>query len=171
MRINENLLYSFDNQLFNYKNYNTMRNFKLRMAVISLLLAFTTTFTTSCGKDNTDVSDTDEKGTFSLTIDGTKQEGTKVFSGAAIGIRTISAENSSIELGILLDEEKFVSGATFELVGGMSYLNIGSIGAMPKSGTIKVVSTSKIELSNCVFTQYTAQTSTDISVSGYISSK
>ncbi|MCK5906772.1 MAG: hypothetical protein KAG37_04235, partial [Flavobacteriales bacterium] len=89
-----------------------MKNLKLSTLVSLFLIVGMTTFT-SCGKD-TDVSDKDEVGKFELTIDGKKETGTKVFNGAAIGIRTFSAENKNIDLGILLDEDKFKSGATLD---------------------------------------------------------
>ena len=147
-----------------------MKNLKLRSLVSMFLIVGMTAFT-SCGKDTVDVSDKDEVGTFSLTIDGTKEEGTKVFNGAAIGIRTISAENSNIELGILLSEEEFKDGASLE-IGSMCYLKRGEKTAMAKSGKIKVIGTYKIEFSNAIFTEYDKDGNTiDIAVSGYISSK
>ena len=142
-----------------------MKNLKFR-TVVSMFLIVGMSMVTSCGKD-TDVSDKDEVGKFELTIDGKKETGTKVFNGAAMGIRTISAENSNIELGILFNEEDFKSGATLN-IGAMCYLNIGEKVAMAKSGKVKVVSTSKIEFSDCIFTQGGGG---DIKVSGYISSK
>lgn len=145
-----------------------MRNTKLRIGLAMLVVLFSTTLLTSCGK--TDTSDGDEKGKFSLTIDGTKQEGTEVFNAATIGIRTISAKNSSIDLGILLTEEDYKAGATFNLsTSSLSYLKVGEATALPKSGTIKVVSISKIEINNSIF--YDAQNDKDITVTGYISSK
>ncbi len=147
-----------------------MKNLKLHSLVSMFLIVGMTAFT-SCGKDSIDVSDKDEKGTFSLMIDGTKEEGTIVFNGAAIGIRTISAENSNIELGILLNEEEFKSGALLD-IGTMCYLAMGTRTALAKSGKVKVVSTSRIEFSNAIFTEYDDEGKTsDISVSGFISSK
>jgi len=145
-----------------------MKNSKLRIGLAAVILLFTVSLITSCGK--TDVSDGDEKGVFSLTIDGTKYEGTEVFNAAAIGIRTISAKNSSIDLGILLNETDFKAGATFDLSKtSLSYLKVNNTGSLPKSGTIKVVSISKIEIISGVF--YDAQNNKDITVTGYISSK
>ena len=145
-----------------------MQNSKLRVGLAAVILLFTVSLITSCGK--TDVSDSDEKGKFSLTIDGTKFEGTEVFNAAAIGIRTISAKNSSIDLGILLNETDFKAGATFNLsTTSLSYLKVDGKTAMPKSGTIKVVSISKIEIISGVF--YDALNNKDITITGYISSK
>ncbi len=145
-----------------------MKNSKLRVGLAAVILLFTVSLITSCG--NTDVSDGDEIGAFSLTIDGTKYDGTKVFNGAAIGIRTISAENSSMEIGILLNEEDYTAGASFDLsANSMSYLKVGDVTALPKSGTIKVISTSRIEITSGIF--YDAQGDKDITITGYISSK
>ena len=145
-----------------------MKNLKISTLISLFLIIGMTTFT-SCGKD-TDVSDKDEVGKFELTIDGKKETGTKVFNGAAIGIRTFSAENSNIDLGILLDEDKFKAGATLD-IGTMCYLNRGDKVAMAVSGKIKVVSKSKIEFSNTVFGEYDNEGNvTNITVSGYISS-
>ena len=144
-----------------------MKNSKLRVGLAAIILLFTVSLITSCGK--TDVSDGDEIGAFSLTIDGTKYDGTKVFNGAAIGIRTISAENSSMEIGILLNEEDYKAGATFDLsTNSMSFIKVDDAAALPKSGTIKVVSTSRIEITSGIF--YDAQNDKDITVIGYISS-
>ena len=146
-----------------------MKNSKLRVGLAAVILLFTVSLITSCG-DGTDVSDSDEKGKFSLTIDGTKYEGTEVFNGAAIGIRTLSAKNSSMEMGILLNETDYKAGATFDLsTNSMSFIKVGETASLPKSGTIKVVSISKIEILNGVF--YDAQNDKDITVTGYISSK
>ena len=145
-----------------------MENSKLRVGLAAVILLFTVSLITSCSK--TDVSDGDEKGKFSLTIDGTKYDGTEVFNAAALGIRTISAKSSSIELGILLNETDFEVGATFNLSEtSLSYLKINDTVSMPKSGTIKVVSISKIEITSGVF--YDAKNDKDITVTGYISSK
>lgn len=146
-----------------------MKNSRIRFAIIAIMISFTTVIT-SCGKDDNDLSDKDEKGKFSLTIDGKKQEGTKVFNGAAIGIRTISAENSDIEMGLLFNEDDFNAGNSIALQGSMSYIKIGETAAMPRSGTIKVISKSKIEIDG-IFFQQTATSSKEIKVKGYISSK
>ena len=71
-----------------------MKNLKLR-TLVSMFLVVGMSMITSCGK-GTDVSDKDEVGKFELTIDGKKETGTKVFNGAAIGLRTITAENGSM---------------------------------------------------------------------------
>lgn len=148
-----------------------MKKLNLRRLFVSAFVAFTISFTTSCGNDGTDISDKDEKGQFELTIDGQKETGTTVFNGAAVGIRTISAENSNIEIGILIDEDQFKSGAILD-IGSMCYIERGTKTALSASGKIKVVSTSKIEFSNAVFTEYDNEgSSKEISVSGYISSK
>lgn len=144
-----------------------MKNSKLRIGLAAVILLFTVSLITSCGK--TDVSDGDEKGKFELTVDGKKQEGTIVFNGAALGLRTISAENSEIDFGILLNETDYKAGATFDLVSGLAYISIGNTTALSKSGTIKVISISRIEIKNGVF--YDAQNDKDIAVAGYISSK
>jgi len=145
-----------------------MKNSKLRIGLAAVILLFTVSLITSCGK--TDVSDGDEKGVFSLTIDGAKYEGTEVFNGAAIGIRTISAENSLMEIGILLNEEDYKAGASFDLSKtSLSYLKVNGKTAMPKSGTIKVVSISKIEIVAGVFNDGVG--GNDITVTGNISSK
>ena len=145
-----------------------MKNSKLRVGLAAVILLFAVSLITSCGK--TDVSDGDEVGIFSLTIDGTKYDGTKVFNGAAIGIRTISAENSSMEIGILLNEEDYKAGATFDLsTNGLSFVKVGDVSALPKSGTIKVISISRIEIIAGIF--YDAQGDKDITITGYISSK
>jgi len=146
-----------------------MKNLKLS-TLVSLFLIVGMNMVTSCGKD-TDVSDKDEVGKFELTIDGKKETGTEVFNGAAIGIRTFSAKNSRIELGILLDEDKFKAGATLD-VSAICYLNRGGKVALATSGKIKIVSKSRIELSNVIFAEYdNVGNATDITVSGYISSK
>ncbi len=146
-----------------------MRNTKLRFTLFAAVLLFATTFITSCG--DTDVSDKDELGTFSLTVDGTKYEGTQVFNGAAIGIRTISAETTNFEIGILIDETKFVAGTEIDLAT-LSYIKIDDTAFIGKSGRIKIVSTSKVELKNAVFTGSDANGATvNHTVNGYISSK
>ena len=140
-------------------------------ALVVILLIVGMSMTTSCGK-GTDTSDGDEVGKFELTVDGKKETGTKVFNAAAIGIRTISAENSNIDLGIILDEDDFKAGHVFDETGSsLSTLKRGDAVAIIKSGSIKVVSKSKIELINCIFSEYTGDGMKDIKVSGYISSK
>ena len=147
-----------------------MKKFKFN-ALVSMFLIVGMSMTTSCGK-GTDVSDKDEVGKFELTVDGKTETGTKVFNGAAIGIRTISAKNANIDLGILLNEDDFKAGKVFNETGSsLSTLKLGDAVAIIKSGTIKVVSKSKIELTNCIFSEYTASGTKDIKVSGYISSK
>jgi len=144
-----------------------MKNTKLRIGLAMLVVLVSTTLFTSCGK--TDTSDSDEKGKFSLTIDGTIEEGTEVFNAAAIGIRTITAKNATIDLGILLNEDDYKAGATFDLAtNSMSYLKAGNKTGLPKSGTIKVVSISRIEIINGVF--YDVANDADITITGYISS-
>ena len=149
-----------------FTNIIYMKNSKSRLAFIAIVLLFTTSIITSCGK--TDTSDGDEKGNFSLTIDGVKYDGTEVFNAAAVGVRTISAKNTSMELAVLLNEEDFKPGATFDLKGGLSYLKLGTSTSLPTSGTIKVVSISKIEI-DAIF--YDAQADKDYAVTGYVSSK
>lgn len=145
-----------------------MKNSKLRVGLAAVILLFTVNLLTSCS--GTDVSDSDENGKFSLTINGAKYEGTEVFNGAAMGIRTISAENSSMEMGVLLNEEAYKAGTTFDLsTNSLSYLKVDGKTALPKSGTIKVISISKIEILNGVF--HDGVGGNDITVTGYISSK
>jgi hypothetical protein len=147
-----------------------MKKFKFN-ALVSMFLIVGMSMTTSCGK-GTDVSDKDEVGKFELTVDGKTETGTKVFNGAAIGIRTISAKNANIDLGILLNEDDFKAGKVFNETGSsLSTLKLGDAVAIIKSGTIKVVSKSKIELTNCIFQEYIESGTKDIKVSGYISSK
>lgn len=148
-----------------------MKNLKLRFVSLTLFLAVTTIMTTSCGS-GTDVSDKDEVGTFELTIDGKKETGTKVFNGAAIGIRTISAENSNIDLGILFNEDDFKSGATLDASkAALSSLTTSDMTYIITSGSIKVISTSKIQLNDCVFIGYGKVEENSVTVSGFISSK
>jgi hypothetical protein len=144
-----------------------MKNTKLRFTLFAAILLFAATLVTSCGK--TDVSDKDEVGKFSLTVDGTKYEGTTVFNGAAIGIRTISAETNNFEIGILFDETKFVAGTEVDLAS-LSYIKIDDKAFIGKSGKVKIISTSKIEIS-AVFTGSDATGTVNHSVTGYISSK
>jgi hypothetical protein len=146
-----------------------MKNTKFRFTFFAVTLLFAATLITSCGK--TDVSDKDEIGKFSLTVDGTKYEGTKVFNGAAIGVRTISAKTTGFEIGILFDETKFIAGTEIDLAT-LSYISIDNKTSIGKSGKIKIVSTSKVEIKNAVFTGVDANgAAVNHTVNGYISSK
>lgn len=148
-----------------------MKNLKLHSIVTMFLIVGMTAFT-SCGKDSVDISDKDEVGTFSLTVNGAKEEGTNVFSGAVVGIRTISAKNSNIELGILINEAEFKAGTSIDLAGSSCYIKLGDKTALSSAGNVKVVSTSKIEINNALFVGYGDEGDTfDVTVSGYISSK
>ena len=147
-----------------------MKNLKLSTLVSLFLIVGMTTFT-SCGK-GTDVSDKDEVGKFELTIDGKKETGTKVFNGAAIGIRTISAENDNIEFGILINEDDFKAGTSIDVDGLSCYIVKGDKTALSSTGSVKVVSKSKIEIKDGVFVGYDNEGGTfNITVSGYVSSK
>lgn len=135
----------------------------------------------SCSKktDDRDITDTDGVGKYELMVDGVALEGVEVTNGAVIGIRTISIEADDLYLGILLAEEDFVAGKTF---------NVGDEGLLPPTieydfdgdgedevllgfdGTIKVVSTDRIEL-NINFSDFMSVDEGKRNVTGYISSK
>lgn len=145
-----------------------MKNLKLNSLVSMFLIVGMTAFT-SCGKDGTDVSDKDEVGKFELTIDGKKETGTEVFNGAVSDLRTISAKNSSIEMGMLFDENKFVAGRVLEGDDApLTTLVIGTESSIMMSGKVKVVSKSKVELIDCKFGDLITE---KVTVTGYISSK
>jgi len=153
-----------------------MKNLKFS-TLITLFLVVGMSMFTSCGKDSTDVSDKDEVGKFEITIDGKKETGTKVFNAAAMGVRTISAENKNIILSLLFNESDFKSGRTIDFSEEdndelLSTLKRQDKVAIIKRGTVKIVSKSKIEFKNCVFSEMSANGEMkDIAVSGYISSK
>ena len=147
-----------------------MKNLKLRI-LVSMFLFVGMNMVISCGK-GTDVSDKDEVGKFELTIDGKKETGTKVFNGAAMEIRTISAENKNMIISFLFNEDDFKSGSTLELTDALSTLKRGDKVAIFKTGKVKIVSKSKIELINCIFSEMNNEGGLkDVAVSGYISSK
>jgi len=148
-----------------------MKNLKLT-SLISMFLIVGMSMVTSCGKiTGTDVSDSDEVGEFELTIDGKKETGTKVFTGAVIGIRTVSAENENMKIAFLFDESEFTSGNSIENSSLSTIERKDKPGGIMTAGKIKVISRSKIELIDVIFTE-TGESSVElVKVSGYISSK
>ena len=148
-----------------------MKNLKLT-SLISMFLIVGMSMVTSCGKiTGTDVSDSDEVGKFELTIDGKKETGTKVFTGAVIGIRTVSAENEDMTIAFLFDESEFTSGNSIENSSLSTIERKDKPGGIMTSGKIKVISKSKIELIDVIFTE-TGESSVElVKVSGFISSK
>ena len=152
-----------------------MKNFKFS-TLVTLFLVVGMSIFTSCGKDdNTGANDGDKDnlvGKFELTIDGKKETGTKVgnIGVAAINTRTISAENDNIILSVIMEESEFKVGRTIDMESSASLLTIkGSASALIQSGELKIVSKTKVELTNCVF--YDMGSQHKYKVSGYISSK
>jgi len=148
-----------------------MKNLKSNL-LVSLFLIIGVATLSSCGK-GTDLSDKDKVGKFELTINGVKETGTNVFTGAALELRTISADNGDIYLTVLINENDFNAGS--EITGALSTLKItkeDGASYLLGTGVIKVISKSKIEFKNCVFAGADKDGNPAIkTVNGYISSK
>ena len=149
-----------------------MKFLKLQSLFLPLLLIIGITTMSSCSKD----ADSNEghKGTFSITINGTEHKGSTVDYATAVGITTISAEKSSFVIAIIINDDKFKVGSTLNVEDILSTLNVIDLEglekgpAILKSGDVKIISKSKIEIKNAVFQGYNTDL-TEINVSGTIS--
>ncbi len=145
-------------------------------------LAFLTAvfFFTACEKDGTDIKDGDEEGKFEITVNGVKYEGTTVVNGAVMGIRTVTAECSGFYFGVIINEDLFTVGTTFDLdIDGAEIQPVITIGEedsgneesyFATKGTIKVVSDTKIEIDGSFYMGWSESNPEQV-VKGYISSK
>ena len=132
----------------------------------------------SCSKDDVTTKDDDEKGKFEISFDGHKFEGNTVSNLSAIGVRTISAENSEISFQIIMAEGMFVSGKTYDIdadnLDPMITIDTNNDGTEEVywgvTGTFKVVSETKVEI-DANFYENWLTTNPAMKVSGYISSK
>ncbi|MCU4173830.1 hypothetical protein [Carboxylicivirga sp. N1Y90] len=130
---------------------------------IILVAALTLAFS-SCSKDDDPEEVLDMKGTFSISIDGTKYEGTQVLNGAVAQVRTISAENESFVFTAIMTDGLFKAGKTFDFevdkseIAPTIVVDLDGDGTDESlwglTGTIKVVSTSEIEIDGVFYKDF-----------------
>lgn len=149
-----------------------MKKFNLLLVITSLLVLF------ACEETAMDVSDSDSRGEFSITVDGQTYTGETVENGVVLGTRFISAETVDFTFSCLITETDFIKGKVFEIGNEddqlMPYLLLGDEENAEVmffySGTLTVVSTTKIEFEAYLW-DFTSDLEATIPVTGYVSSK
>lgn len=149
-----------------------------QVAMILLSALFLLTIS-SCSKDDP-ADEIVNKGDFSISLDGTKYEGSSVINGAVIGVRTIEAANPNFVFRVIITDGLFEAGKTFDLaldkteIAPQIVVDLDGDGTDESlwglTGTIKVISKNKIEIDGIFYKDFII-TNTPYKVTGFILSK
>jgi len=149
---------------------------QVSMIILSALFVLTIS---SCSKDDS-AEEIINKGDFSISLDGTKFEGSSVTNGAVIGVRTIEASNSNFIFRVIITDGLFDAGKTFDLaldkseIAPQIVVDLDNDGTDENlwglTGTIKVISKNKIEIDGIFYKDFVI-TNTPIKVTGFILSE
>jgi len=149
-----------------------------QVSMILLSVLFVLTFS-SCSKDDS-AEEIVNKGDFSISLDGTKYEGSSVINGAVIGVRTIEATNDNFIFRVIITDGLFEAGKTFDLtldkseIAPQIVIDLDGDGTDENlwglTGTIKVISKNRIEIDGIFYKDFII-TNTPYKVTGFILSE